>query len=175
MISLKHTKTAILKRPPTTLQKNMHALTVGLHIQVLGSLQSNINHVQIQCVSQVVSQTDFTAHFILQTLFAFTSRACCSLRFNIIIIFLSGDQCVCMYACSCTCMHTRSCTRMPGMSTSGKSATFLFPRLGHFISPVQFSCSVVSDSLRPHELQHARPPCPSPAPRVHSDSHPSSR
>ena len=32
---------------------------------------------------------------------------------------------------------------------------------------VQFSCSVVSDSLRPHEPQHARPPCPSPTPRVH--------
>ena len=31
---------------------------------------------------------------------------------------------------------------------------------------VQFSCSVVSDSLRPHELQHARPPCPSPTPRL---------
>ena len=31
---------------------------------------------------------------------------------------------------------------------------------------VQFSLSVVSDSLRPHELQHARPPCPSPTPRV---------
>ena len=32
---------------------------------------------------------------------------------------------------------------------------------------VQFGCSVVSDSLRPHEPQHARPPCPSPTPRVH--------
>ena len=39
----------------------------------------------------------------------------------------------------------------------------------------QISCSVVSDSLRPHESQHARPPCPSPTPGVHSDSHPSSR
>ena len=39
----------------------------------------------------------------------------------------------------------------------------------------QFSRSVVSDSLRPHESQHARPPCPSPTPRVHSDSHPSSQ
>ena len=39
----------------------------------------------------------------------------------------------------------------------------------------QFSHSVVSDSLRPHEPQHARPPCPSPTPRVHSDSHPSSQ
>ena len=41
-------------------------------------------------------------------------------------------------------------------------------------SSVQFSCSVVSDSLQPHELQHTRPPCPSPTPRVHSDSCPSS-
>ena len=43
-----------------------------------------------------------------------------------------------------------------------------------FSLSVQFSRSVVSDSLRPHELQHARPPCPSPTPRVHSDSCPSS-
>ena len=40
---------------------------------------------------------------------------------------------------------------------------------------VQFSCSVASDSLRPHELQHTRPPCPSPNPGVHSDSRPSSQ
>ena len=40
---------------------------------------------------------------------------------------------------------------------------------------VQFSRSVVSDSLRPHESQHARPPCPSPTPGVHSDSSPSSQ
>ena len=43
------------------------------------------------------------------------------------------------------------------------------------VSSVQFSCSVMSDSLRPHELQHARPPCPSPTPRVHSNSRPSSQ
>ena len=40
---------------------------------------------------------------------------------------------------------------------------------------VQFSCSVMSDSLRPHELQHARPPCPSPTARVYSNSCPSSQ
>ena len=40
---------------------------------------------------------------------------------------------------------------------------------------VQFSRSVVSDSLWPHESQHTRPPCPSPTPGVHSDSHPSSQ
>ena len=42
-------------------------------------------------------------------------------------------------------------------------------------SSVQFSCSVVSDSLQPCELQHARPPCPSATPGVHSNSCPSSR
>ena len=40
------------------------------------------------------------------------------------------------------------------------------------ISSVQFSCSVVSDSLRPHRLQHARPPCSSPTPGVYSNSCP---
>ena len=39
----------------------------------------------------------------------------------------------------------------------------------------QISCSAVSDSLPPHESQHARPPCPSPTPGVHWDSHPSSQ
>ena len=40
---------------------------------------------------------------------------------------------------------------------------------------VQFSRSVLSDSLQPHESQHTRPPCPSPTPGVYSDSCPSSR
>ena len=40
---------------------------------------------------------------------------------------------------------------------------------------VQYSRSIVSDSLQPHESQHARPPCPSLTPGVHSDSHPSSQ
>ena len=46
--------------------------------------------------------------------------------------------------------------------------------LGQF-SSVQFSHLVMSDSLRPHELQHTRPPCPSPTPGVHSNSRPSSQ
>ena len=45
----------------------------------------------------------------------------------------------------------------------------------HQFRAVQFSCSVMYDSLWPHELQHARPPCPTPTPGVHSDSHPSSQ
>ena len=40
---------------------------------------------------------------------------------------------------------------------------------------VQFSCSVVSESLQPHELQHARPPCQSPTPGIHPNQCPSSR
>ena len=44
----------------------------------------------------------------------------------------------------------------------------------HF-SSVQFSCSVMSDFLRPHGLQHTRPPCPSPTPGVYSNSCPLSR
>ena len=48
--------------------------------------------------------------------------------------------------------------------------------LGSFkLLSVQFSHSVVSASLQPHESQNSRPPCPSPTPRVHSDSRPSSQ
>ena len=39
---------------------------------------------------------------------------------------------------------------------------------------VQINCSVVSDSLRPHESQHTRPPCPSPTPGAYANSYPSS-
>ena len=67
----------------------------------------------------------------------------------------------------------------PGIELESPVASAL---TGGFFSPeplqfssVQFSCSVVSDSLRPHESQHARPPCPSPTPGVNSDACPSSR
>ena len=56
---------------------------------------------------------------------------------------------------------------MRGTSNSSSSSL-----TGTFL---QFSRSVVSDSLRPHELQHARPPCPSPTPRVHPNPCPLSR
>ena len=45
----------------------------------------------------------------------------------------------------------------------------------NLILQIRSGHSVVSDSLRPHELQHARPPCPSPTPRVHWDSRPPSQ
>ena len=50
----------------------------------------------------------------------------------------------------------------------------MIPR-ARWSASVQFSCSVMSDSLRPQGLQHARPPCPSPSPGVHSNSCPLSR
>ena len=58
-----------------------------------------------------------------------------------------------------------------------KEFTFLPSLTRDFISrcSVQFSHSVVSDSLWPRESQHARPPCPSPTPGVHSNSCPSSQ
>ena len=61
----------------------------------------------------------------------------------------------------------RSC-RWPGATVKETQSCWSF-------SSVQFSRSVVSDSLRPHESQHARPPCPSQTPRVYSNSCPSSR
>ena len=51
----------------------------------------------------------------------------------------------------------------------------LIPFILDTVSLVQFSHSVVSNSLRTHESQHAKPPCPSPTPGVHSDSGPSSQ
>src|SRR5574340_164161 len=55
-----------------------------------------------------------------------------------------------------------------------KSRDIILPTKVRLVSSVQFSRSVVSDSLRPYESQHARPPCPSPTPGVHSDSRPRS-
>ena len=71
--------------------------------------------------------------------------------------------------------HRRGEGRLP------KDGTRSFPKstqISYQVSPlisVQFSRSVVSDSLRPHGPQHARPPCPSPTPGVYSNSCPSSR
>ena len=60
-----------------------------------------------------------------------------------------------------------------GAEKKREVVTILKREIKEGLSSVQFSHSVVSDSLRPHKSQHARPPCPSPSPGVHSDSHPS--
>ena len=67
--------------------------------------------------------------------------------------------CDCVYVCVCICIFSSVCAHM-GTHTHWN---------------IQFSRSVVSDSLSPHESQHARPACPSPTPGVHSDSGPSSQ
>ena len=53
--------------------------------------------------------------------------------------------------------------------------SFLVQRRFMYDDLVQFSCSVMSDSLQPGELKHARPPCPSPTSRVHLNPYPLSR
>ena len=58
-------------------------------------------------------------------------------------------MCVCVCVCVCMCAFL---------------SNFLC------VFKIQFSCSVMSDSLRPHESQHARPPCPSPTPGVYPNS-----
>ena len=70
---------------------------------------------------------------------------------------------------------------IPPSSSPTESKSLFFKSLSLLLShiyghcSVQFSHSVVSDSLRPHEPQHTRPPCPSPTPRVHPNPCPSSR
>ena len=59
--------------------------------------------------------------------------------------------------------------------TKSQTQVSIHVRKDNIIRSDQISRSVVSDSLRPHESQHARPPCPSPTPGVHSDSRPSSQ
>ena len=75
-------------------------------------------------------------------------------------------------------LYSSSCTFQPCDSSTQRYWRFLSLNplhLFHTLSPtpfplVQFSCSVMSDSLGPQGVQHPRPPCPSPPPRVYSNS-----
>ena len=69
----------------------------------------------------------------------------------------------------------RDQTHVSWVSCIGSQFPYCWATREALSTSVQFSCSVVSDSLRPHESQHARPPCPSPTPGIHSDSRPSSQ
>ena len=69
--------------------------------------------------------------------------------------------------------NTKWCNRFgENFGSSSKILNIELPCALVQFSAVQFSRSVVSDSLQPHESQYARPPCPSPTPGVHSDSRP---
>ena len=74
----------------------------------------------------------------------------------------------------CTCVSgTYSCFFASSMPRNNVARVQLDTSVQ--FSSVQFNCSVMSDSLWPHELQHARPPCPLPTARVYSNSCPLSR
>ena len=70
---------------------------------------------------------------------------------------------ICVCVCVCVCVYVCVCERERLIKLIIKYFLIFF----QFKCSVQFSCSVVSNSLQPHESQHARPPCPSPTPRVH--------
>ena len=71
------------------------------------------------------------------------------------------------------CITRRPCSLLPHMDEPARLHLNTYFFHDHWNSrTVQFSHSVMSDSLRPHESQHARPPCPSTSPRVHSNSCP---
>ena len=81
-----------------------------------------------------------------------------------------------MCACARAHTHTHQCTYEPHGKLSLPLCLFFFPPFSkHSCTLIQFSHSVVSDSLWPHESQPTRPPCPSPTPGVHPDSRPSSQ
>ena len=70
-----------------------------------------------------------------------------------------------------TCLWQECLSRLVLFCQTGGT----WPTLVNQLSSAQFIRSVMSDSLQPRELQHTRPPCPSPTPGVHSDSRPSSQ
>ena len=71
--------------------------------------------------------------------------------------------------------NIQACVRLPFVFMVSPANYDKITGLINCLSSVQFSCSVMSDSLRPHELQHARPPYPSLTPGVYSNSCPSSQ
>ena len=69
----------------------------------------------------------------------------------------------------------KATSQVYGKGMAGIKWSEVYSQFSTIFSSVQFNLSVVSDSLQPHESQHARPPCPSPTPGVHPDSRPSSQ
>ena len=94
-------------------------------------------------------------------------------------VFLPGESCG---QRSLTGYHPQGCKELDmAKVTQYVPINFYFIEflkqapLSCIVTSVQFSHSVMSDSLRPRELQHSRPPCPSPTPGVHPNRCPSSR
>ena len=126
---------------------------------------------------------------LVHSFFFFACSKCCHFLKNWSVIALQCYITLCCttkwIGCMCPCIPSLLDLLPPTLSHSSRSSQHraellvLYTRFPLAIcfrhGSVQFSRSVVSDSLRPHELQHARPPCPSPTPGVHSNSRPSSR
>ena len=74
-----------------------------------------------------------------------------------------------------TFLYAKQCVLVTVFHVIKKKKRLTYSLHNTLISSVQFSRSVMSNSLWPHELQHSRPPCPSPTPAVHPDSCPSSQ
>ena len=95
-------------------------------------------------------------------IFSFLLGQCIGVELLSQIVNLCLRNCWTVFQSGYTVLHSQQCMRV-----------FISLHLcQHVFSSVQFSCSVVSDSLRPHEPWHARPPCPSPNPRVYPNSCP---
>ena len=82
------------------------------------------------------------------------------------------DEYFCLVQCSSICWYGNLRARVVKWFAQ---ISLLTSRILFLLPSVQFSRSLVSNSLQPHKSQHARPPCPSPTPGVHSNSCPSSR
>ena len=97
-------------------------------------------------------------------------------KFHSFLQLSSSPLSLCVYVCECMCVFHIFFIHL---SVDGHLAWLHILAIINNtvmiigVSSVQFSRSVVSDSLWPHESQHARPPCPSPTPGVHADSRPS--
>ena len=83
----------------------------------------------------------------------------------------AGDRDVLYHHCNCAHMTVSTCQNPSNHTLTLFSTNVIICKF----SSVQFSHSVMSDSLWPHEPQHARPPCPSPTPRVYANPSPMSR
>ena len=115
-------------------------------------LLSNIGY--IPCAVQYILEP------ILYPTICFSHFPTSYIALSLIFPLVTTRVYVCVYVCVCVCVYVL--LTVPRT----KFYKYCLVKTGSQYS-VQFSCSVVSDSLRPHEPQHARPPCPSPTPGVH--------
>ena len=119
------------------------------------------------------SETQKSAHFLL-CLWIYLYVSSLELLFSMSPTQLGSEVYDFLLKSTFSCISSWWQYNEPGKWPLHES-TYLLDNCWKNFTSVRFSGSVVYDSLRPHESQHARPPCPSPTPGVHSDSCPSSQ